>query len=178
MSFSIPEFEACSIGCRADVITDLEFLNILGDPIKPPFFFRSNTVTLRFCTGLVNSSGLYLAGNRILCYMLISFLESRQNFTRVLHMCSFTPISISLLHPHFWNPLISFSLDFVGVSDKILKEKKPFLFILSVRLSANMQTSLSVLYDDHSHVYVIGFLRYVTVSSGKIRFPCQYRQKQ
>lgn len=164
-SFSIPEFDL-SIGLGADIITTLNFY-ILGDPLNLLSFF----VPIRYTEILYHVLvivRLYLAGIAFYVYCLYHSYESRQILPGVLiYVFSFYTISISVLHPHFLNPLISFPLILLGI-DKILKEKKPFLFILSCALSAICNFYL--FYMMTILMFIYGILRYVQYHRANFRF--------
>lgn len=149
-TFSIPEFDL-SVGLGGDIITTLNFY-VLGDPLNllAAFVPASSTEFLYHVLVIVR---LYLAGITFFLYCRYHSYKSDWILPGVLiYVFSFYSIAISILHPFFLNPLIYFPLILLGV-DKILKESKPMLFILSCALSAAsnfyffyMMTILMVIY--------------------------------
>lgn len=149
-TFSIPEFDL-SIGLGGDVVTTLNYY-VLGDPLNLLAVF----VPVQFTEFLYNALvivRLYLAGIVFYLYCRYHCYESDRILPGALiYVFSFYSISVSILHPFFLNPLIYFPLVLLG-ADKIMKERKPLLFILACALSAvsnfyffYMMTILMVIY--------------------------------
>ncbi len=79
---------------------------------------------------------LYLAGIAFYLYCIYHSYERERILPgAIIYVFSFYSIAISILHPFFLNPLIYFPLILLGI-DKVLKERKPLIFILASALSA------------------------------------------
>lgn len=163
-SFSVPEFDL-SIRLGEDIISTLN-VYALGDPLNLLSIF----VPVRHTEFLYNALvifRLYLAGITFYLYCLYHSYESDQILPGVMiYVFSFYTIVIAVVHPYFLNPLIYFPLILLGI-DKVMKERKPLLFISICAISAvssfyffYMMTVLMVIY---------GIIRYVQYHSGKLQ---------
>lgn len=132
-SFSIPEYDL-SIGLGGDIVTTLNYY-VLGDPLNLLSVLVPTSLTEYLYHALVIIR-LYLAGITFYLYCRYhSYEDDRILPGTIIYVFSFYSIAISVLHPSFLNPLIYFPLILMG-ADKIMKERKPLLFILSCALSA------------------------------------------
>ncbi len=156
--FSIPEYDL-SIGLGGDIITTLNYY-VLGDPLNLFSVFVPAAYT-EFLYHVLIVFRLYLAGIAFYLYCGYHAYEKERILPgTVIYVFSFYSIGISIMHPFFLNPLIYFPLILLGI-DKILKERKPLLFVLSCALAAisnfyffYMMTILAVIYC------VIRYLQY------------------
>lgn len=102
---------------------------------------------------------LYLAGVAFYIYCLYNSYKPEQILPGVIiYVFSFYTIVVSVLHPYFLNPLIYFPLILLGV-DKVLKERRPLLFILSCALSAASQ--FYFFYMMSILMFIYGIVRYI-----------------
>ncbi len=155
-SFSIPEYDL-SIGMGGDIVTTLNYY-VLGDPLNllavliPPCyteFLYNALVVIR----------LYLSGITFYIYCLYNSYEAERILPGVIiYVFSFYSITTSVLHPYFLNPLIYFPLILLGV-DKILRERKSILFILSCALAAISQFYFFYMMTILMSIY--GIIRYI-----------------
>lgn len=149
-SFSIPEYDL-SIGLGGDIVTTLSYY-VLGDPLNLLAVFVPVQFTEFLYCALVIVR-LYLSGITFFLYCKYHGYERDQILPGALiYAFSFYSLACSILHPFFVNPLIYFPLILLG-ADKIMKERKPLLFILACALSAvsnfyffYMMTILMVIY--------------------------------
>lgn len=132
-TFSIPEYDL-SIGLGGDIVTTLNYY-VLGDPLNLLAVFVPVQFTeFLYCTLVIVR--LYLSGISFYLYCRYHCYDSDRILPGTLiYVFSFYSISVSILHPFFLNPLIYFPLVLLG-ADKIMKERKPLLFILACTLSA------------------------------------------
>lgn len=133
-SFAIPSY-SFSIGYGSDILSTLHYY-VIGDPLNLFSVFFSASSMPYFYSILILIR-LYLAGGSFLYYCRyrkkstdISFLAG----AFIYIFCSFT-LFAAIRHPYFINPMIYLPLLFTGI-EKILNEKKPKLFIISVFVSA------------------------------------------
>ncbi len=130
----IPEF-TFSIGYGSDILTTLHYYAI-GDPLNLFSVLVPSRYMEYFYAALVIVR-LYLAGFGFSCYC---FYRNAYRHTAVLAgavsyaFCGFA-LYTATVHPYFVNPMIYFPFLLLGV-EKILKEKKPWVFIISVFVSA------------------------------------------
>ncbi len=124
-----------SIGEGSDVLTAFHYY-VIGDP----FTLLSAFVPLRFLhlyyEGMVLLR-LYLAGIAFSC---LCFRTGLRNKCGVLagsmaYVFCFWALRNAARHPYFLNPMIYFPLLVLGV-EKILRERRPYLFSFAVFLSA------------------------------------------
>lgn len=140
-----------SIGLGGDIVTTLNYY-VLGDPLNLLAVFVPVQFTEFLYTVLVIVR-LYLSGITFYLYCRYHGYESDRILPGALiYVFSFYSIAVSIMHPFFLNPLIYFPLVLLG-ADKILRERKPLLFILACALSAvsnfyffYMMTILMVIY--------------------------------
>lgn len=163
-SFCIPEYDL-SIGLGGDIITTLNFF-VLGDPLNLLAVF----VPMRYTEVLYNALvilRLYLAGLSFYFYCLYHSYESDRILPgAVIYVFSFYTIVISVLHPHFLNPLIYFPVILVGI-DKILKERKPLLFIISSASGAVCNFYFFYMITILMSIY--GVIRYIQIHGKKVK---------
>ncbi|MBO5055796.1 MAG: YfhO family protein [Lachnospiraceae bacterium] len=163
-SFCIPEYDL-SIGLGGDIITTLNFF-VLGDPLNLLAVF----VPMRYTEVLYNALvilRLYLAGLSFYFYCLYHSYESDRILPgAVIYVFSFYTIVISVLHPHFLNPLIYFPVILVGI-DKILKERKPLLFIISSAVGAVCNFYFFYMITILMSIY--GVIRYIQIHGKKVK---------
>lgn len=163
-SFSIPEFDL-SIRFGEDIISTLNFY-VLGDPLNLLSIFVPARHTEFLYNALVVLR-LYLAGITFYLYCLYHSYESDQILPGVMiYVFSFYTIVIAVLHPYFLNPLIYFPLVLLGI-DKVLKERKPLLFIGICAISA--ASSFYFFYMMTVLMVIYGGIRYVQYHSGKLK---------
>lgn len=130
----LPEWNF-SIGYGANVLTTLHYYAI-GDPLTLLSAFVPAKYTLYLYGFLVILRG-YLAGLFFSCYCLYMKQENRLGilagaFTYVF--CHYV-LRKGLWHPFFMNPMLYMPLILLGV-EKIFRKERPYLFILSVFISA------------------------------------------
>lgn len=149
-SFSIPEYDL-SIGLGGDIVTTLNYY-VLGDPLNLLAVFVPARFTEFLYTALIILR-LYLSGIAFYLYCGYHGYEGDRILPGALiYVFSFYSLVCSVGHLFFINPLIYFPLVLLG-ADKIMKERKPLLFILMCALSAAsnfyffyMITFLTVIY--------------------------------
>lgn len=123
-----------SIGLGGDIVTTLNYY-VLGDPLNLLAVFVPVQFTEILYTVLVIVR-FYLSGITFYLYCRYHGYESDRILPGTLiYVFSFYSICVSTMHPFFLNPLIYFPLVLLG-ADKIMRERKPLLFILSCALSA------------------------------------------
>lgn len=131
---AFPAF-SLSIGLGADVLTTLHYY-VIGDPLNLLSVFVPSAYTAYLYSVLIFVR-MYLAG---LVFLWLCFYTGRRDRTSVMAgaftyvFCSFT-IFGGWRHPFFLNPMIYFPLLIIG-AEKIRREQRYVLFILSVALSA------------------------------------------
>lgn len=132
-NFEIPMWDM-TIGYGSDILTTLHYYGI-GDPLNllAVFFAKSNTWILYCLLVLIR---IYLAG---ISFSLFSFYHGNDRKATMLGalvycFCGWTTV-IGIQYVAFVLPLIYFPLLLLGV-DKIYKEKKPFIFMIGIFLSA------------------------------------------
>lgn len=131
--FTIPEYDL-SIGLGGDIITTLNYY-VLGEPLNLLSVFTPVAYT-EFLYHVLVIARLYLAGIAFYLYCIYHSYERERILPgAIIYVFSFYSIAISILHPFFLNPLIYFPLILLGI-DKVLKERKPLIFILASALSA------------------------------------------
>lgn len=133
-----------SIGYGSDIITSLHYY-VIGDPLCLLSVFVPTKYMAYFYSGMIVFR-LYLAG---ITFSSFSFYmwektikETEEGFrniailagTLVYVFCGFA-IYAGIRHPYFLNPMIYLPLVLLG-AEKILDKKKPYVFILSVFVSA------------------------------------------
>lgn len=129
----IPMWEM-SLGYGADILATLNYYAI-GDPLNVLYGF----VPMKYTEVMYNFMILlrmYLAG---ITFMLYSRKMKKRDFGIIIGalvyvFCGFC-FRLGLRHPFFLNPMIYFPLLCLGI-EKIYKKEKPYVFILSVCLSA------------------------------------------
>lgn len=132
-TFSIPEFDL-SIGLGGSIITTLGY-EVLGDPLNLLAVFVPMQYTEYLYVFLIIFR-LYLAGITFCQYCFYHSFDVGQILPGVMiYVFSFYTVVLLVLHPFFLNPLIYLPLVLLGV-DKIFRERKPMLFILSCALAA------------------------------------------
>lgn len=149
-TFSIPEYDL-SIGLGGDIATTLNYY-VLGDPLNLLAVFVPARFT-EFLYTILIIIRLYLSGIAFYLYCRYHGYESDRILPGTLiYTFSFYSLACAILHPFFINPLIYFPLVLLG-ADKVMKERKPLLFILTCALSAvsnfyffYMLTILTVIY--------------------------------
>lgn len=163
-SFCIPEYDL-SIGLGGDIITSLNYY-VLGDPLNLLAVF----VPMRYTEVLYNALvvlRLYFAGLSFYFYCFYHSYESERILPgAVIYVFSFYTIVISVLHPYFLNPLIYFPVILVGV-DKILKERKPMLFIITS--AAGAACNFYFFYMMTILMGIYGLIRYIQLHGKKVR---------
>lgn len=163
-SFCIPEYDL-SIGLGGDIITTLNYY-VLGDPLNLLAVF----VPMRYTEVLYNALvvlRLYLAGLSFYFYCFYHSYESERILPgAVIYVFSFYTIVISVLHPYFLNPLIYFPVILAGV-DKILKERKPMLFIIASAVGAACNFYFFYMMTILMGIY--GIIRYIQLHGKKVR---------
>lgn len=133
-----------SIGYGSDIITSLHYY-VIGDPLCLLSVFVPTKYMAYFYSGMIVFR-LYLAG---ITFSSFSFYMREKNIketeegfgniavlagTLVYMFCGFA-IYAGIRHPYFLNPMIYLPLVLLGV-ERILDKKKPYVFILSVFVSA------------------------------------------
>ena len=155
-TFSLPEYDL-SIGMGGDILATLNYY-VMGDPLNLLAVFVPAQYTEILYNFLVIAR-LYLAGIAFYCYCLYHGYETEQILpASMIYVFSFYSIVISVLHPFFLNPLIYFPLILLGV-DKVMRERKPLLFILSCALAA--VSNFYFFYMMTILMFLYGIIRYV-----------------
>lgn len=132
-SFSIPSY-SFSMGYGSDIITTLHYY-VIGDPLNLLCLFVPVRYMYHLYGGLIILR-LYLAGISFSCFCFYMGRDRKSTLTGALvYIFSGFSLCYSVINPYFVNPMIYFPLLLLGV-EKILKEKKPGLFIGMVFLSA------------------------------------------
>ncbi|MCD7949338.1 MAG: YfhO family protein [Erysipelotrichaceae bacterium] len=141
-TFEIPTY-SFSIGYGSDIITTLQYY-VIGDPLtifavfvpsKYMAYFYSFLVLVRFYLSGISFSifCLYINDKQI--------SQSKKNSMSSILVGTFVyvfsgyALYAGIRHPYFTNPMIYFPLILLGV-EKILNNEKPYVFILSVFISA------------------------------------------
>lgn len=130
----IPTF-SFSLGMGNDIITTLHYYG-LGDPLNLIGLLCPSSHLIYMFQFLIILR-LYLSG---ISFSLYCFNKNRTDYYSVLagtliYVFSFYCVFSSLHHPFFVNVCIYFPLMLLG-TDKIFKNEKPIIFILSVFISA------------------------------------------
>lgn len=133
-SFSIPTF-SFSIGYGSDLFTTLHYY-VIGDPLDLLSVFVPSDLTQYLYGGLILLR-LYLAGA---AFSAFCFYHKEAKPVGVLTgafvyvFCGFA-LYAAVRHPYFTNPMIYFPLLLLG-AEKFLQEKRPWLFLVMVFVSA------------------------------------------
>lgn len=149
----IPEW-SFSIGYGSDILTTLNYY-VIGDP----FSLFSVFVPIRYMQyyyGFMILLRLYCAGIAFSMYSSYMMRGKRCNAAILagtfLYVFSMYGMQAGLKHPYFINAMIYFPLLLLGV-EKLFKRERPFLFVITVCISASsnfyffyMEVILTVLY--------------------------------
>lgn len=134
-TFIIPQW-SFSLGLGNDIVTTMSYY-VLGDPLNLlAVLFKSESMGILY-NGLIILR-LYLAGLAFSYY----FMLRNKDYSRYgliigslcYVFCGFT-MYMSVEHPYFTNPMIYLPLILAG-AEKIIEGRRPYLFILSVAVSA------------------------------------------
>ena len=131
---SIPTFNF-SLGYGSDLYTTLHYY-VIGDPLT----LFSAFVPARYMEhfyGLLIVIRFYLSGITFSCYCMSKKRYSKAAVLAGAFTYAFCGFALygGVKHPFFMNPMIYFPLILLGV-DRIFENKKPWLFIWAVALSA------------------------------------------
>lgn len=163
-TFSIPEYDT-TIGLGGGIISSLNMYTI-GDPLNLLSVFVAPKFT-EYLYNILIIVRLYLAGISYYLYCTYHSYSRKQILPgAIIYVFSFYTIAISIFHPHFLNPLIYFPLIALGV-DKVLKERKPALFIVSCAVAA--ASSFYTFYMITVLIVIYGMFRYVQYHLKNIR---------
>lgn len=150
----IPSF-SFSMGLGADVYTMLHYY-VLGDPLNLPVLFLPEQAVLVFYQVLIFVR-LFLAGICFAAYDRYVRPDARKIWVSTLigmlvYAFSGYAVFVSLRHPYFVNPMLTFPLILLGM-EKVTREKKRGTLVAGVFLSATssfyffyMTVLLAVLY--------------------------------
>ncbi len=133
-SFDLPTY-SFSIGYGSDLFTTLHYY-VIGDPLDLLAVFVPSNLTQYLYGGLILLR-LYLAG---LAFSAFCFYKKEPKTIGLLAgsfvyvFCGFA-LYAAVRHPYFTNPMIYLPLLLLG-AEKFLQEKRPWLFIGMVFLSA------------------------------------------
>lgn len=132
-SFDIPLWDM-RIGYGSDIITTMSYY-VLGDPFSALSIFVPKTYTQLLYNFLIMFR-IYCAGLAFSFYARKKGNEDRYVLLGAItySFCGYI-LYVEVVHPYFANPMIYLPLLLYGV-DKIFTEKKPYLFICSVAISA------------------------------------------
>ena len=130
----IPEWDFC-IGEGSDILSTLNYY-VMGDPIALLSVFVPTRFMPVFFSGS-NVFRLYLAG---LSFSALCFGTGQKNRYGIMagslaYCFCFWGLFTAVRHPFFINPMIYFPLIILGM-EKILRRERPYLFIVSVAVSA------------------------------------------
>lgn len=133
-SFHLPTY-SFSIGYGSDIIATLHYY-VIGDPLNLSALFVPASF-MPYLYGILIIVRLYLAGISFLYYC--NYRKKTKNISFLAGVfiyifCSFA-LFAAVRHPYFVNPMIYLPLLLTGV-EKILNERKHWIFIFSVTLSA------------------------------------------
>lgn len=132
-SFVIPQWDF-SIGEGADVLGTFNYYS-MGDPFAF-FAFLSPTKYMHIYYGAMVLLRLYLAGLSFSLYCSYMGKKGKYIFPGALcYVFCYWGIYNAVRHPFFLNPLIYYPLILLGI-EKIIKKEKPYVFILTVTVSA------------------------------------------
>lgn len=124
-----------NIGEGSDILETLHYY-VIGDPFTVLSIFVPTRFLYLYYDGMILLR-LYLAGVAFSC---LCFQTGRGNKYAVLagamtYVFCFWALYNSARHPYFLNPMIYFPMLIMGM-EKILKKERPYLWIISVFLSA------------------------------------------
>lgn len=132
--FEIPQF-SFSIGYGSDILTTLHYY-VIGDPLNLFSVLVPTRYMAYFYSGLVLVR-LYLAGLGFSCFCFYNKVKSKTGIMAGAMSYAFCGFALyaAVRHPYFANPMIYFPFLLLGV-EKILREKKPWIFMITVCISA------------------------------------------
>jgi len=132
--FSVPSWDF-SLGEGNDILQTLHYY-VIGDP----FTVMSVLVPVRFMYlyyNMIVLLRLYLSGIIFICLCLQTGKNGRYAVLAgsMTYVFCYWAVYTSARHPYFVNPMIYFPLMIIGI-EKILRKERPYLFIITVFLSA------------------------------------------
>ncbi len=130
----IPEWSN-SLGFGSDVLTTLHYY-VMGDPLNLLSAVVPSVLT-EYLYAFLIFLRIYLSGLSFICYSLYGKENDRFAVlcgSLCYSFCGYVMFS-AVRHPYFINPMIYFPLICLG-ADKIMDDKRPYLFIVSSSVAA------------------------------------------